>query len=183
MYSVKITLSAYLEVKMKGVYLRKVTRDNWKKACTIEVKPEQQHFLGSVAYCLARAYADPYHQPIEPYVIYKDEEIIGFFWFTLTCDKATCILCGFRIDRNYQGLGLSKEALRAFIDLLKQEYIECVSVQLFVETDNTIAKRLYESFGFVPVLTNDASGLVLMKYILKYNVEVKLIDEDYLDDG
>lgn len=166
---------------MKKIRIEKVTKENWKKACMIDVKPDQKHFLGSVVYCLARAYINPYRYPIEPFVIYKDDEVTGFFWFTME-NNYNCILCGFRIDKNYQGLGISKPAIGLLEELILEKYPECISIQLFVESSNIIAKNLYKSFGF-ETKRNIDPDLELMVYKLKDSIEIKLVDENYLEDG
>jgi diamine N-acetyltransferase len=171
-----------MEVFMQNVSIEKVSKKNWKKACSVEIKPEQEHFLASVAYCLARAYVNPYEDPIEPFVIYADTDIVGFFWVTFVDNKANCILCGFRIDKKYQGFGFSKMALNEIVGLLKREYPECNSIQLFVETTNIPARNLYKGFGFETVHINSDSDLELMLYKIKDNVIVKIISEESLND-
>lgn len=166
---------------MKEIRIEKVTKQNWKKACMIDIKPEQKRFIGSVAYCIARAYINPYANPVEPYVIYKKDEVVGFFWFTIdSCNN--CILCGFRIDKNYQRMGISKPAIGLLKELLLEKYPECSSIQLFVEDSNEIAKKMYKSFGFDTKRRIDPD-LELMMYKLKEDIEIKLVDDDYLEDG
>lgn len=167
---------------MPDVSIRKISKDNWKKACLIKMKPEQQNLLASVAHCLARAYINPYKEPIEPFAIFADEDIIGFFWFTLVDNRANCVLGGFRIDQDYQGFGYSKSALSEILRFLEREYQECISIQLFVEKNNILAKNLYQRFGFETIHVNNDSNFELMLYRLKDNVEIELISEDCLND-
>lgn len=148
----------------------------------IKLKPEQEHLLAPVVYCLARAYVSPLKGPIEPFVICKDEKIIGFFWITFTDSNRNCVLCGFRIDRDYQGKGISKKALSLLIQMLKESYPNCDSIQLFVESSNTIAKNLYERFGFETMLLNIDGDLELMIFKLKDDIQIKLISKDCLND-
>ncbi len=163
------------------ITLQKVNKENWKEACSVDIKPEQQKFLSSVTYCLARAYANPYKEPIIPYVIVKYGVIVGFFWITFSDCGMNCILCGFRIDKRYQGLGYSKLALKEIVRLLKAEYTECVSIQLFVEKDNYAAMNLYDTFGF-KVIDRNVGDLIHMLYLLKQDSIPKIVTLDYLDD-
>jgi diamine N-acetyltransferase len=167
---------------MQNVCIEKVSKGNWKKAVQVDLKPEQKHLLASVTYCLARAFVNPYEEPIEPFVICADSDVVGFFWLTFSDNGSNCILCGFRIDKDHQSLGFSKAALIKLVKLLRMEHPKCNSIQLFVETDNIPARNLYKGFGFETVRINSDSNLELMLYKLKDNVPINLISEDCLND-
>lgn len=167
---------------MSNIRIEKVNKKNWKRASLIEMKPEQQNLLASVTYCLARAYVSPYQDPIRPYVIYSNNDLIGFFWFAFVDDQGTCILCGFRIDKAFQGFGYSKKALSEFVKLLKSEYPKCNCIQLFVEENNIPAMNLYHGFGFETIQRNRDNNLELMVFKMKENIVINPINEECLND-
>lgn len=58
-------------------------------------------------------------------------------------------IMGFFVDEKYQGLGIGKRALELFINEIKEEPDgNQLPITLEVKIDNTLAKKMYESFGF-----------------------------------
>ncbi|WP_231503913.1 MULTISPECIES: GCN5 family acetyltransferase [unclassified Bacillus (in: firmicutes)] len=68
---------------MSHVNLKKITSTNWREALNLSVNIEQQKFVSEVtppvAIALAKAYIKPDDRMIEPFVIYHNEKIVGFF--------------------------------------------------------------------------------------------------------
>lgn len=58
-------------------------------------------------------------------------------------------IMGFFIDKKYQGLGIGKEALGLLLDKIK-EYPDGnrLPITLEVKNNNTVAKKMYQAFGF-----------------------------------
>jgi len=166
---------------MSDVQIQRIDKSNWKRACNIQIWQDQKRYLSEVSFCLARAYINPCQKPIEPFVVEKGSEIIGFFWITFTDSMETCILCGFRIDKRFQRLGYAKTALKKLRDHLDINNGECASIQLFVEADNGAAIRLFKEFGFKQVMDYDGK-LLLLAYQIRNGTQIIKINENVLDD-
>lgn len=76
------------------------------------------------------------------------------------------------IDKSYQGKGYGKLAFeKMLMDIETMPYGEADYVNLFYHTDNVIAKRLYDSFGFVDTgIIQDNSMLAIKKLDGKINI-------------
>lgn len=78
---------------MSQVTLKKITSDNWREALTLSVNIKQQKFVSEVtppvAIALAKAYIRPDDRMIEPFGIYHNEKMVGFFnlHYELDCQK------------------------------------------------------------------------------------------------
>ncbi len=56
----------------------------------------------------------------------------------------------FFIDHHYQGQGYGKEALRLFLQFIRDHHPQCQALQLTVHPENEHAQRLYIGVGFQP---------------------------------
>ena len=138
---------------MTGITLREVDRNNWRSALTLKVQPAQQRFVSEVipvaAIALAKAYVRPQGMIWLPYAIYADEEMIGFFELAYPPETHdTCWMFHFFIDQSHQGKGYGKQALKAFIQLVRQDHPTCPKINLTVHAENVVAQRLYTQAGF-----------------------------------
>ncbi len=139
---------------MTVVTLRDITRENWREALQLSVRPDQQRFVADYAPIvligLAKAYVRPLGLVWMPYAIYAGHEMVGFL--ELAMDRSTSDqywLYHFFIDQRYQGQGIGKKALAAFIEDVERSYPQCRCINLNVQDDNIAAQRLYTSAGFV----------------------------------
>ena len=139
---------------MTVVTLREITRENWREAIQLSVKPEQQRFVADYApivlLALAKAYVRPLGLVWMPYAIYAGHEMIGFL--ELALDRNTSDqywLYHFFIDQRFQRQGFGKKALAAFVEDVERSYPQCKSINLTVQADNIPAQRLYTGAGFV----------------------------------
>ncbi len=140
---------------MDGVELRDVTRENWRRALTLAVSPEQQRFVSDItpvaALALAKAYVRLGSATWEPYAIYVDQTMVGFVALAYEADTPDDYwIFHFFIDHRYQGRGYGKAALRQLIELVRYRHPSCQMVQLVVHPENVRAQRLYVSGGFIP---------------------------------
>src|SRR3954469_7450277 len=66
---------------MSNIALREITRENWRAALSLAVRPEQQRFIADyapiAAIALAKAYIRPDGLVWLPYAIYAAEQMIG----------------------------------------------------------------------------------------------------------
>jgi len=137
-------------VSQPVVNLREVTKENWLEALKLEVYPDQHAFVPSVAVCLAKAYIKPENGLVVPFGIYSGETMVGFFTITHDANRKDRFwINGFQIDKNYQRRGYGRAALAEIIILLQKLYPACRTVGLTLEPHNEVARKLYESNGFM----------------------------------
>lgn len=139
---------------MTHITLRELSRENWREALELSVKPEQQRFVADYAPIalvgLAKAYVRPLGLVWIPYAIYAGYEMVGFVELAFEPDSTDQYwMYHFFIDQRYQGRGLGKLALAAFIEQVQQSFPECRVISLTVQPDNLPAQRLYAGAGFL----------------------------------
>lgn len=142
-------------MQVKVLSIRPVTRDNWRTALELAVRPEQQQFVADytpiAAIALAKAYIRPAGLAWEPYVFFVDTEMVGFSELAYEPERLdTCWIFHFFIDYRYQGQGYGKTALRLLLQFVRDHHLSCRAVYLTVHPDNLSARRLYTGAGFRP---------------------------------
>lgn len=139
--------------------LRKIDLSNVWKIVKLKVRDDQDDFVASNAESIIEAFAAREDGEVAlPFGLYENGEPVGFVMFgygSLGEENEPSVAAGnyciwrFMIDKEKQGRGLGKKALRASLDYVstfpcgKAEY-----VWLSYEPENVGAKALYESFGF-----------------------------------
>ena len=138
---------------MNGLSLREVTRENWRATLSLAVFPEQQRFIAAfvpiAAIALAKAYIRPGGLIWVPYAFYADTEMVGFTELAYEPESVDNYwIFHFFIDHHYQGQGYGKEALRLFLQFIRDHHPQCQALQLTVHPENEHAQRLYSGVGF-----------------------------------
>ncbi|PEA82641.1 GNAT family N-acetyltransferase [Bacillus pseudomycoides] len=138
---------------MSQVTLKKITSDNWREALTLSVNIEQQKFVSEVtppvAIALAKAYIRPDDRMIEPFGIYHNEKMVGFFnlHYELDCQKDFWLF-HFFIDKGYQRKGFGATAINELINHLKIVHPSCHRIRLTVHPENDSGQKFYSNQGF-----------------------------------
>ena len=139
-----------------AITLRAVTQENWQAVARLEVAPDQQHFVAPNVYSLAEAAYEP---GLTPVAVYADETPIGFalythepfqgeWTFTRTPYQGELGVLRMMIDKQHQGKGYGRQAMRALIERMRQLPGGHTIILNFVPA-NKGARRLYERLGFV----------------------------------
>ena len=136
------------------IHLQLVDESNWREAMGLAVRPEQQRFVADnmpiVAVALSKAYIRPGGLTWLPYAIYDDQQMVGFVEIAFAGNgRSDCWVYHFFIDYRYQGRGYSKTALLEMFDVIKQVHPQGTGITLVVHPENSAARRLYESGGFL----------------------------------
>jgi ribosomal protein S18 acetylase RimI-like enzyme len=77
------------------------------------------------------------------------------------------VLYNFVIEKGFRGEGYGKKFLNIILEYIKSSYKMYKYVILYVDKDNTIAKRLYEKLGFINICDNPANNVQdLYKFVL-----------------
>ncbi|WP_243522728.1 GNAT family N-acetyltransferase [Bacillus pseudomycoides] len=138
---------------MSQVTLKKITSDNWGETLNLSVNIEQQKFVSEVippvAIALAKAYIRPDNSMIEPFGIYHNEKMVGFFnlHYEPDCQKDFWLF-HFFIDKGYQRKGFGAAAIKVLINHLKNSHPSCHRIRLTVHPENDSGQKFYSNLGF-----------------------------------
>ena len=126
--------------------LKPVDQHNFATCVSLSVAPYQADFVASNLHSLAEAYAFP---AFEPRAVYVDGTMVGFLMYGFGDQSHTWWIIRLMIDHAQQGKGYGRAAMRAAIDLLRQQP-DCHEIMISYTPNNVAAARLYESMGFCP---------------------------------
>ncbi|MGM9987071.1 MAG: GNAT family N-acetyltransferase [Bacillaceae bacterium] len=147
---------------MSTIKIIKINAENWREALALSVHDEQQKYVASVtppvAIALAKAYIKPDGKVVEPYGIYNQNQIVGFFNLHYTPkSKDDYWLFHFFIDKKFQRNGFGSKALTEIIKHIKHTNPSFQRLRLTVHPENDAGKSFYTKFGFTDdhVLTFD----------------------------
>ena len=138
---------------MSNIVIKIISSDNWREALELSVHDEQQKFVASinppVAIALAKAYIRPGGKMVEPYGIYNQNKMVGFFNLHYTPDsKDDYWLFHFFIDKRFQRNGLGSKALNELIRNIRYNNPACNRLYLTVHPENEAGRLFYLKFGF-----------------------------------
>ncbi|HPG92064.1 MAG TPA: GNAT family N-acetyltransferase [Clostridia bacterium] len=143
------------------INFREINRENIWDILKLKVSEEQMHFVATNAVSIAQAKVQP---ECVPFAIYDDETAVGFVMYCLDTEEKEYCIYRLMIDQRYQRQGYGREALQKIIDIIKQDK-DHHKILISFEPNNTVAKNLYISFGFVP------DGRIIdgeLVYVLEY---------------
>ena len=129
------------------IHLVDIDPGNWR--LNLKVAESQKTHVANSAVMLARAYAYR-DQRSRAFVIYDDETPVGMGLYYDLPDLECYDLSQIFIDERYQGKGYGKAATKAVLEAMKQDG-KYKKVDLCYIEGNDVAKKLYESFGFVEI--------------------------------
>ncbi len=125
-----------------------INESNYVECLKLSVFESQRGFVATNVKSLAQAYI--HRDRTEPYCIYNNDTMVGFVQIISDDEDETCMnIWRYMIDQRYQGMGYGKEALKVLIDNIRSRN-QYKTVTLSYEPENTLAEKLYISFGFVP---------------------------------
>ncbi|WP_404450587.1 GNAT family N-acetyltransferase [Virgibacillus necropolis] len=138
---------------MSEIELIKINSENWREALALSVHVEQQEFVASVtppvAIALAKAYIRPDGRVVEPYGIYNEKQMVGFFNLHYAPEsKEDYWLFHFFIDKGFQRSGIGSKALNELFKHIKQTHPSCHRLRLTVHPENDAGKLFYIKLGF-----------------------------------
>ena len=152
--------------------LKKINRKNVGEILKLEVFDNQKSFVATNNISIIEAYiAITENNDVFTFGIYKDDTPIGFLMigFDVNSDdedapriaKGNYNIWRFMIDKKFQGKGFGKKAMDLAIEFVNT--FPCGTAQycwLSYESDNDIARQLYQSVGFVETDEKDGEEIV-----------------------
>jgi len=128
------------------VTLRDLTRDNWLECAKMRVAPYQVHFVASNLYSLAQSKYEPECVPL---AVYDDDKMVGFVMYR-TEDYGlgkVWFIDRVMIGEGHQKKGYGRAAMTLLLERLQSPKGYSAILISFVP-ENTVAQKLYSSFGF-----------------------------------
>ncbi|ASE35732.1 N-acetyltransferase (plasmid) [Mammaliicoccus sciuri] len=145
---------------MMDIYIKNINLNNNKKIKNIELKSSQIGFIESVEECLDEAKINSNWVPVS---IYLNSEVIGFAMYGFFEDEGKVWIDRIMIDKKYQGFGYGRQAMNLLISIVFKKY-NTDNIYLSIINGNIVAKKLYESLGFVYTLQKDQNGEFIYKF-------------------
>ena len=141
------------------IELRKIsiTDGNMKECIELEVSQEQASFVAHNAVSLGQAYAANKRGGCAvPYAIYAQGVMVGFVMYEFvrreyddTFGEDCYYFWRLMVDKNHQRKGYGSQAVRMVLDEVKRKPIGVADfIYISYEPENTVAQKLYKSFGF-----------------------------------
>lgn len=152
--------------------LKKINRKNVGEILKLEVFDNQKSFVAPNNISIIEAYlAIVENGHVFTFGIYNDDAPVGFLMigFDVNSDdadapkiaKGNYNIWRFMIDKNFQGKGFGKKAMDLALEFVNT--FPCGIAQycwLSYESDNDIARQLYQSVGFVETDEKDGEEIV-----------------------
>lgn len=129
--------------------LVEINKDNWLKTVLLTTNEDGkatvvEKFVASNALSIVQSI---YETGWNVRGIELDDKIIGFTMYGLDEDTKNYWICRLMIDYTQQRKGYGRKVIQLILDEMKQLH-DCKSIYLSTESDNEVAIKLYESFGF-----------------------------------
>ena len=143
------------------ISLQPINESNFLQAFALEVSEDQQKFVSDPIRSLAQAYV--YRDQCQPFGIYNDDTMVGYVMVIYDYDIPEYDIWHMMIDESMQGLGYGSAALDLVIDYIKKKPFGVSDrVALTCNKDNPVARKLYESKGFVATGIEDEDEIEMV---------------------
>ena len=130
-----------------AVTLKPITEDNFLDAFHLKLKKEQEEFVSHPIRSLAQAYV--YRSQCQPFGVYHDDEMVGYVMVIYDYDLEEYDIWHLMIDKEYQGHGYAKEAMRLCLEYIAgKPFGDSHKVVMTCAPENVPAMRLYRGLGF-----------------------------------
>ncbi|WP_161878032.1 GNAT family N-acetyltransferase [Alkalibacterium sp. MB6] len=147
---------------MLTVSIKEIDKSNESEVRKVRLKPDQETFIESVDECLKEASEYPEWQPV---AIYSDDKVVGFAMYGSFGPNKDTWIDRIIIDKQYQGRGIGKAAMRQLIDRVSKTY-DVTVIYLSLVEENEAAAHLYHQLGFEYMNEKDSNGELLFKYVI-----------------
>ena len=139
-----------------AVEIRPITGDNFRDVLDLGVSEEQSAWVAPTArYLAVCAYGGDWR----PLGIYADGVPVGFAMWARDPTDGSHWIGGFLIDRSHQRRGHGRAGMVAIIDHLRRSE-GATTFALSYRPDNTVARRLYATIGFVETGEHEGDEVV-----------------------
>lgn len=142
------------------VTLQPLTRANLWDVVELKLHPGQENFVAPNIDSIANAYVEPTFVPL---AVYAGDELAGFVMYGQHPETGAWWVIRLMIDRDHQGNGYGRAAMKAVIAMMIEE-VGCDEIVTSFNPENAVAAGLYASLGFQPTgEIEDDEPLVLLR--------------------
>ena len=126
---------------------REIDRSNYWDCIALTIDNGQEGFVADNKQSLVEA---AYEDGLYTVGIYHEETMVGFVLYDYDDTFPGWSMSRFMIGKQFQGKGYGKQAVLAFLDYFKGKH-NADRLYISVSLDNTVARNLYSSIGFVEI--------------------------------
>lgn len=152
---IKVMENSTLDVKLK-----KIDREIFHDVIELELEEAQEKHLPSNVYSIAESTLSPL---FHPRAICKGEEVVGFTMYQFgeigDFDEEECTIWRLMIDRKHQNNGIGNIAMGLLLVEIKAHH-RCKLVDIYYDSKNFAAKKLYAKHGFKEVGERDDHDVI-----------------------
>jgi diamine N-acetyltransferase len=130
-----------------------VTKDNWRSLSNLQVGESQKDFVAPNVYSIAQAqFGIDYqgHWDLQPFGIFDGDEAIGFLMIGYNFEHPSyqAFIIRLMVGETFQGKGFGRFGMEKMLEIFRAE-ARIQKVVISYEPENTVARKLYASCGFV----------------------------------
>ena len=130
------------------INFRAITEENFDAVIRMK-RPEGEHFVASNAYSLAQAWLYRENNDVYPFVIYNDDEPVGFMMLDEDLEERCLVIWRILFPVEHQNKGFGTVAIKKIVELAKESGKYDYMVMDYAP-DNKIAEHVYTKIGFRP---------------------------------
>jgi diamine N-acetyltransferase len=127
------------------ITLREVNKGNWQQIVKLKVSDEQQNWVAPNWYSLLQNHYEAFGTSR---AIYADDTPVGFVWYGKAPKDGRWWINRLMTAAEHQGKGYGRTAMLLIIGEMRQN-ADCQDIYISFVPTNAVARRLYESIGFV----------------------------------
>ena len=124
-----------------------IDKSNYWDCIALVIDESQEGFVADNKQSLVEA---AYEDGLYTVGIYHEETMVGFVLYDYDDTFPGWSMSRFMIGKQFQGKGYGKQAVLAFLDYFKGKH-DADRLYISVSLDNTVARNLYSSIGFVEI--------------------------------
>ncbi len=145
-----------------SISLREVTKENWVQCIRLKLASEQEGLVAPNVDSIAESKFELHYVPR---AIYTNEKVVGFLMYCPdeTEEKDLYWLFRFMVDVDYQKQGIGKAALELALNEISKN--NCRKINIIYSPKNSVAAKLYASFGFKQVDIAEDGDIIVQKTI------------------
>jgi diamine N-acetyltransferase len=128
------------------ITLREITRHNWEDAAQLKVHEGQRGFVAPNWYSMLEAVFS--EGELHSRGIYLDDSLVGYAMYGIHPETKACWIVRLMTDKAHQGKGYGRSAMALILDQIKTRYA-CNEIFISFNPANSVARKFYESIGFV----------------------------------
>lgn len=134
-------------IMKKTIVLKPIDAENVGAAFELQLeehqKPYVMHPMKSLAYCYI------YREHCLPFGIYDGEKMVGYTMIRYNPESSGCTIWHLLIDKACQKQGYGRIVMGILLDYIRSHPRgELKRIRIDCHPENTVAQRLYHSFGF-----------------------------------